>query len=128
MQLEPNISSLTPINSDILTLMWKCTVMSFMAESLPSWATSMQLYIVPHSTGSVLNQCVNAKKPTSLWTIFSDELVSHELLSQTMPLSLLKGSLREKLQCVQAAILPVEAYTPNANLCEAGIRELKQLF
>jgi hypothetical protein len=32
MQLDPDVSSLTPINSGTLTLMWKWTVTSFMVE------------------------------------------------------------------------------------------------
>ena len=52
-----------------------------------------------------------------LWAIIPDNA-----------LELTEGEFKRKAQQVQAAILPVEAYTPNDNLCKAGIRELKWLF
>jgi hypothetical protein len=38
------------------------------------------------------------------------------------------GNFRKKCLRAQCPILPVEAYTSNANLAEGNIRELKQLF
>ncbi|GAX26404.1 hypothetical protein FisN_UnNu099, partial [Fistulifera solaris] len=38
------------------------------------------------------------------------------------------GEFKRKAQRVQATIRPIEAHTPNANLAEDGIRELKRMY
>ncbi len=38
------------------------------------------------------------------------------------------GNFQKKCRKAQCPILPIEAYTPNANMSEMTIRELKRLY
>ena len=63
----------------------------------------------------------------TLERVFSDDGIFNSIIPYNAP-ELTSGNFRRTAHKFSCRIKPIEAYTPNQNLAEANIRELKRMY